>query len=321
MCLLYFLAVKEYNYRKKAVFSRNHRFDDRKEENDMAIGILYESQEWSSYKLRDEIASQGIDATLIDMEADFDLEDLLCYKMVVNRVFASSQFRGHMKSLSRMEETLTFLEKNGIPVVNPKRAHSFEVSKALSTRTLGENGIKVPEVFGVFNKADIVKQNFKYPMIAKPDCGGRTNATYIIKNETELRKSMETAPDIMYIAEEYIEPVYGFLTRVEVIGDECVLILKRSVASNGLSAYQFGSTYAFYPECSDEIKQTAVQAMKILSIETGSMDIIETKNGFYIIDMNAVSNVSEDCTELFQIDLMKVTAQYIATQYAKRRKS
>ena len=38
---------------------------------------------------------------------------------------------------------------------------------------------------------------------------------------------------------------------------------------------------------------------------------------FSIIDVNAVSNVSEDNTEMFHFDLMKEIAQYIAQQYKK----
>ncbi|MGL5693580.1 MAG: hypothetical protein ACRCXA_05865, partial [Peptostreptococcaceae bacterium] len=102
------------------------------------------------------------------------------------------------------------------------------------------------------------------------------------------------------IAQEYIEPIYGYLTRIEVIDNECKLILKRSVAENGLSAYNLGSKYSQYEDCSQEIKNTVIEAMKILEIESGSMDIIESSNRFYIIDINSVSNASEDNTETFK---------------------
>jgi len=122
------------------------------------------------------------------------------------------------------------------------------------------------------------------------------------------------------IVEEYIEPVHGFLTRIEVIGGECRLIVKRSVTENGLSAYHLGSKYQDYPDCSRQIRETGIEAMRILDIRFGSLDVIEDGSHFAIIDVNAVSNASEDNTEMFHFDLMKETAQYIAQQYKKYEK-
>jgi ribosomal protein S6--L-glutamate ligase len=66
---------------------------------------------------------------------------------------------------------------------------------------------------------------------------------------------------------------------------------------------------------SEEIKDTAVRAMDCLKIEAGSMDIIENKTGYYIIDVNSVSNASEDNTEMFGFDLMKETAAYAVKRH------
>lgn len=281
----------------------------------MGIGILYESEEWSTYALRGDIESLGIPARLICMENDVALSELKDCELILNRVFASAQFRGHQKSLEQTPRLLKELEAHGVPVINPADAHFYETDKALATEELRQHGIPVPGVYGIVRKGGEPEKKVSYPCILKPDCGGRTTYTYILKNEEEYRAAMREIPDIEMLAEEYIEPVYGYLTRIEVIGGECRLILKRSVAENGLSAYHLGSEYQFYPECSEKIKETAVRAMEILKIETGSMDVIETENGFYIIDVNSVSNASEDNTEMFQFDLMLETAKYAVKKY------
>ena len=55
--------------------------------------------------------------------------------------------------------------------------------------------------------------------------------------------------------------------------------------------------------------------MDLLQIEAGSMDIIENHSGFYIIDINSVSNASEDNIEMFDFDLIKETATHAVKRY------
>ena len=280
------------------------------------IGILYESKEWSDYALHRNIVSLGVPAILIDLQEDGNEDEILACRMVVSRIFASAVFRGHQKSLDRMPGIIGMLRENGIPMINTGAAHFYEISKERSTGALARSGFPVPKIYGVFSPEQIEGvASIEYPCILKPDCGGRSNYTKIIRNKQELAAFMDEAPDIAFIVEEYICPEYGYLTRIEVIGRCCILIVKRSVVKNGLSAYHLGSEYERYDNCCGSIKNVAVSAMDLLEIEAGSMDIIENETGFYIIDINSVSNVSEDNTEMFSLDLMKETADYIVGRY------
>lgn len=290
----------------------------------VSIRLLYESEEWSTYALQGRIQEEGIPCRLVCMEEEIPWEQFSGCDLVVSRVFASAQFRGHERSLERMPGLIDYLREKQIPMLNPYQAHFYEVSKKLSTQVLSGHGIPVPEVYGTFQNQEgsgpeavlgALLAGIRYPCIIKPNCGGRTTYTYIIHSEKELEDALGRIPEIEMIAEEYIEPVHGFLTRVEVIGGQCRLIVKRSVTENGLSAYHLGSKYQDYPDCPRKIQEAAVKAMEILDIRFGSLDIIESSSGFSVIDVNAVSNVSEDNTEMFHFDLMQETARYIAQQY------
>jgi len=269
----------------------------------MKTGILYESREWSIFALRDRLKELGAQAILIDMLDDINPDELLSCDLIVNRVFASAVFRGHEKAHAQMPEVIGLLEKHGVPMINPAEAHYYEISKRRSKEALISNGFPVPELYDIDSP--------KYPCVVKPDCGGRTNYTFIVNDEKELSECLADAPDILFIAEEYIRPEYGFVTRVEIIGRECRLAVKRSVTEGGLSAYRLGSEFEIYADLPDKIKDTAIRVMDCLSIEAGSLDIIENASGFYIIDVNTASNVSEDNTGMFDFDLMKEMAVYI----------
>ncbi len=279
----------------------------------MLVGILYESKEWSSYALGQKMEELNIPVKMIDMEQEDAIKEVSECQLLVNRVFASAQFRGHQKALKQIQEVIEYAKENNITMVNPGDAHFYEIDKSKSTNFLREKDIAVPTVYGVFYPHQM--REFEYPCIIKPNCGGRTNYTYIIRSKEELLKNIPTMPSIEFIVQEYIEPQYGFLTRIEVIDEECKLILKRSVTENGLSAYHLGSVYDQYPDCKQSIKDTAIKAMQLLHIETGSMDIIENDNGYYIIDVNAVSNASQDNINDFKFDLMLETAKYVAKKY------
>jgi len=282
----------------------------------MTIGILYESKEWSTFALRDHISATGATVKLIDLQEDLDADELLSCRLILNRVFASAVFRGHQRALDQMPAVIELLQKRGAPMINPAEAHYYETSKKRSKEKLAAHGFPVPKMYGVFLPESITEsREIEYPCVVKPDCGGRTSYTYIFHDRIELSDSMKGAPGVRFITEEYVRPVKGYVTRLEIIDRTCKLALKRSVAENGLSAYHLGSEYEFYEELPDEIGNTAISAMDLLRVEAGSMDIIENETGFYIIDVNSVSNASEDNTEMFKFDLMKETAAYAVKIY------
>lgn len=279
------------------------------------IGVLYESDEWSDHKLAAELEACGAPALLLDMEDAASVQAALACEMLVSRVFASARFRGHTASLKRMALLARTAEKRGIPLVNPARAHFFEVDKRLATETLAAAGLVTPAVYACALPKDVDPASLSYPCVLKPNCGGRTTCTAIARSAEEARSFLAGAPAIAFIAEEYVEPARGFLTRIEVVDGACALVVKRSVADNGLSAYRFGSTYAAYPDVPREVTDAAERAAAVLSFELGSFDVIECGRGPCIIDANSVSNVSEDCTELLGMDLMRAHAKAIARRW------
>lgn len=279
------------------------------------IGILYESDEWSDHKLLAELVRQGVPARLVDMEGAGALDEALGCSFLVSRVFASAQFRNHGASLARMPRLAKEAARRGIPLVNPGRAHAFEVDKRLATETLAAAGLVVPAVLACARPPRLDPEEFAYPCIVKPNCGGRSTCTALLRDVGQAGAFLAQAPDIEFIVEEYVEPECGYLTRIELVDGACALVVKRSVAASGLSSYHEGSTYAPYDDCPAAVRAAAVRAGEVLGIVHGSFDVIECGRGPCIIDANSVSNVSEDCTELLSFDLMRAHAEAIARQY------
>ena len=275
------------------------------------IGLLYESDEWSDYKLADELRALGCPVEMIDL-AHEDVDRALACEMLVSRIFASAVFRGHEAAHERMARLVPAAEARGITLVNSGRAHFYEISKRASTEALGRAWIDVPRVQACGLPRDLDAGSFAYPCVIKPDCGGRTTYTAIARSRADADAFLAQAPGIAFIVEDYVEPERGFITRVEVVEGSCALIVKRSVTEGGLSAYHLGSSYELYPECPRDLRAAVERAARELGIAFGSFDVIESGPRAFIIDANSVSNVSEDNTETFRYDLMRAHAEGMA---------
>ena len=178
------------------------------------IGLLYESDEWSDYKLADELRALGCPVEMIDL-AHEDIDRALACEMLVSRIFASAVFRGHEAAHERMARLVPAAEARGITLVNSGRAHFYEISKRASTETLGRAGIDVPRVQACGLPRDLDAGSFAYPCVIKPDCGGRTTYTAIARSRADADAFLAQAPGIAFIVEDYVEPERGLRAAVE----------------------------------------------------------------------------------------------------------
>jgi len=285
----------------------------------MSIGILYESTEWSNQHLHDLIQNSDIKAELINLETEpVSFNRILQHKLIINRIFPSAPLRNHYRSHNIAVNILKVIQDHKIRMINPFEAYIYDCSKISSMQVLYKKGIPVPQCLAYFLPADhLDPDKLSFPCVLKPDCCGRSYFTYILNNNQDLEITLKSIPDHPFIIQEYVKPVKNFTTRIEIMGKNIMSINKRYLGSNGLSSYHAGSVFKDYPDCADNIIQTSFKAFDLLHIEMGSLDIIECNNDtFYIIDVNATTNFSEDNIEMLGFDPIKVMAEYIINQYS-----
>ena len=282
-----------------------------------ALGVLYESSEWSDFKFAMELCARDVPVRMIDMERPDAVEVALARTMLTSRVPASAVARGHVQSHAHMLELIEVAEAAGIPMVNTGSAFRYEISKQRGVQTLGDAGFCVPKVYACAPAGEIDVRALAYPCIIKPDCGGRSARTAVLRDDAEARAFLVAAPqDTTFIVEEFLVARAGYVTRIEIVGGACAHIQKRSIAACGLSSYHVGSTYEAYDDtCPQEVRDVAERAAALLGFELGSFDVIETERAPYIIDTNAMTNVSADCEELLGFDLMAEHAAYVAARW------
>ena len=293
---------------------------------------------------------------MINMEDADAAEQARSCAMLVSRVFASAAFRGHQRSHRAMEDIIALAEAEGIPLINPGRAHHFEIDKRLATETLRNAGITAPAIIAWGTPAELGRAaadlddsrsvalsreeaseawspraseaeiastdgpgrpRTNGPTLASSSrtCGGRTTHTAVLRQPCRRPRIPERQPQsrlyrgALHRSRRRIPHAHRgggqpHRARGEAVGgSERALLLPR------------GSTYELYPDCPAAVTDAVLEAARILDIQFGSFDVIEAAEGNFIIDANSVSNVSEDCTELFGFDLMAAYARALAARY------
>ncbi|MFC1896022.1 RimK family alpha-L-glutamate ligase [Thermodesulfobacteriota bacterium] len=293
------------------------RADGSIEANVMSIGILYESDEWSNIQLRDMIRKKGVACHLFFME-NIDNPGKFPCKLYVNRVFPSSRMRHHHYSIRNTLSFLAEIDTLKMTVINSLEAFRFDCSKDRYYNILAQNGIRIPHWLTIeSNDVSNHDQNrTQFPAIIKPDCGGRSYQAEFVRSYQEIEECLSKQKASKWIIQDFIEPMSGFTTRVEIVGGTIIAVLKRYVGHQEISSYSRNSRYEEYPSCSEHLLEASLRILEILNIEMGGIDFIEGKDGhYYLIDVNSTSNFSEDLIPLYGFDPIEKMADYIVSKY------
>jgi len=289
----------------------------------MSIGILFESKEWSNTTISDILHEQGIDNTLINI-SDFinDTAFNFEHQLYWNRVFPSAEMRNNHQWLSIVNNFIFTLNELKIPVINSYKAFYFDFNKLAAYKILKEKGFDIPRTLGI-NSFEACKSSLEtigLPAVLKRNCGGRAWNLELINNKNHIKKLKRKFPLIndFWLVQEYIPLKYNYITRIELVNDEIICTLKRFLGSGNISSYSRGSSLKLYNDVPEEIIAAAKNALKILDIEMGSLDIIESKNGKnYIIDVNATTNFTDDYIDLLGFNPLEKMCEYVIKRYKK----
>ena len=282
----------------------------------MSIAIIYESEEWSNIYLRDYLIKKGFEVLFINFEeAVFDAAFFSSVELIINRIFPSSYFRGHVKTYCKGIDFLRSLNERKILMINSYEALKYDFDKQLVCKTLRDHNINTPEIYCSNRDFDIDK--IKFPCIVKPNRGGRSTYTCKVDNKEELYEFSKALPAIDFIYQEYIESIDNYTLRIEVINGEVFSAVKRSMDEKGISSYHRGAAYEHIHELDKQIENLVINTLSILNIKMGGIDVIVSRNGSYIIDVNATSNFSKAFVDFLHKNPLDKMGDLIIDEYLK----
>ena len=204
-------------------------------ENEKPIAVYYEHPEWFR-PLFAALDRRGLPYEKIDAASGFynpGENPTDKYSLVFNRMSASAYLRNHGSAVFYTRGFLASLEQKGARVINGYDAFEIEISKALQTVLLGSLGIKYPQtrIINSANKAIAAAKDLRFPVIVKPNIGGR--GAGIVKFDTleELQTAIDEnlfdlGIDSTALVQEFATKRGGSIQRVETLGGKFLYALQ-----------------------------------------------------------------------------------------------
>lgn len=287
--------------------------------NSPKIYILHENQSWVDplISFLNEIGAPYENWFLND--AHLDLNSIPPEGIFYNRMSASSHTRNHRFSIELAESILGWLELHNRRVINDRRALTLEVRKTDQLLALRKYGFDAPYSIMANNPASLLQaaKNLRQtPFIVKPNRGGKGLGVKLYTTLAQLEQDIASQQlpetlDGVWIAQQYVKPVDGRITRVELIGGKFYYAVSVDTA-NGFElcpadACNIGD--AFCPADQAQETENADEKFQVLSpyqnpdisryedffkavgIEIGAMEYALGEDGKrYIYDINTNTN-------------------------------
>lgn len=202
--------------------------------NKLKAYIIHENEEWliPLRKALEKFDVQYEEWLLDDMTINIDQSPP--NGIFFSRMSASNYTRNHLHSNQSSNIILTWLENHNRRVINGTNVLKIEFSKVLQQLILKQSGFKTPKTIVAvgINKIKEAASNLNvYPMIIKPNQGGKGFGVKLINTINELDEMLEdnlinSSKDDTWLLQEKISTNEEFITRMEFIGGNFIYSLK-----------------------------------------------------------------------------------------------
>ncbi len=203
--------------------------------NGLPLAIYYEHPDWFRPLFaeldRRRTPYSRLDASRYSYDLSGSEKDR--FSLFFNRMSASAYLRGHGHAIFFTRDYLAHLERSGFPVINGRRAFSYEISKAAQLSLLQSLGVPFPRsrVINHPEEARAAVVEFGFPLIIKPNIGGRGAGIVRLNSAVEFEEAItrgmiDLGIDHTALVQEFIPARGGHIHRVETLGGKFLYAMK-----------------------------------------------------------------------------------------------
>lgn len=188
-------------------------------------------------------------------------------------------------------EVVSHYEWIGIPVVNTAKAIAEARHKFKSLRILAQHNLPVPPSLTVGSATYLEQaapQLGDYPYIIKPFYGTHGIGVMMLDTPTSLTSTVEAMCDLHkdYIIQSFIAEAAGIDVRVLIVGGNIIAAMERYAVPGEFRTNIHKGASGKQIKLTDEYKRIAIGAASALQLDIAGVDIMKTKNGPVILEVN-----------------------------------
>lgn len=281
------------------------------------ICVLFENEEWIA-PLRELLGDKVSAWNFADSE--LDLSSIPEADVYFNKLSASAFSRGHCSAPILGASIVQWLEANDRKIVNGSNSVSLELSKAYQLIRLRANNLRTPET-RCFNSLDTLKVellNVSYPVIVKPNCGGKGLGVVKISSREDVNSLELHSEDGLYLLQRYVEPADGSITRMEFIAGKFVYAVKVDTTGGfercPADACEVGvSPFSIIPNFDHPLIAEVQSFLSAEKVDVAGVEFVTNASGeSFIYDINTSTNYNTAAEKAVGISAFSILANYLS---------
>jgi len=292
----------------------------------MRIAILSrDSTLYSSVRLVEAATARGHEVKVLDPthcymnitsmkpSIHYQGENLLGYDAVIPRIGASITFYG-TAVLRQFEVMNTF-------VLNNSAAISRSRDKLASSQLLARKGLDLPITAFAHNPdniEDLIEEVGGAPLVIKLVEGSQGIGVVLAETHNAAHSVIQAfmGMNANIMVQEFIQEANGSDIRCFVIGDKVVAAMKRQGREGEFRSNLHRGGSAAMVRLSPQERTTAVQAAKIMGLNVCGVDLLRSKRGPLVMEVNSspgLEGIEKACDK----DIATLMIEYVEKNIAK----
>lgn len=204
------------------------------------------------------------------------------------------------------EHLVEVLNKADVVTQSEDESFCYSNNKFYSMKILADNEVNVPNSFYTLSPETAVDaaDELGYPIIMKTIQGAGGQGVMRAGSKTELKPVMDTMKSLEQdiCLQEYQEHG-GTDTRIIVIADEVYAYRRSSEGDEWRSNLAAGGERK-EAEINQDMKEAALRACKASGFDIAGVDLIQTQDGVYILELNSAFGLNEKINDTIGEDVI-----------------
>ena len=190
------------------------------------------------------------------------------------------------------EMVIRQFEKMGVKTLTSSNGLLLSRNKLRSMQVMAEHNLRMPATFysnDLEHAEKLVNQKLGYPFILKITEGTQGVGVYLIKNEAHAQRFFDyySESKTKVILQKFIKESSGRDIRIFAVENKVIACMERVAPPNEFRSNIHRGAAGKNVKITDEEKTMALEALKALNLKIGGVDIIRSKNGPLILEVNS----------------------------------